>query len=81
MKTISITIPIELDHRAAAEARRRGISKSELIRMGLAEVLPEAMAEVDTSSSTADYFRERAGFAQEGDREEPNEVDRVVYKL
>ena len=33
-------MPEELDAQAAAEARRPGISKSELIRRGLAAVLP-----------------------------------------
>ena len=40
MKTVTITMPEELDAQAAADARRQGISKSELIRRGLAAVLP-----------------------------------------
>jgi Arc/MetJ-type ribon-helix-helix transcriptional regulator len=73
MKTISITIPDELDAEAAAEAKRRGISKSELIRRGLAAVLP------DSSEPVADPWRELAGFGSEGVAAEPGEIDRVVY--
>ena len=70
MKTISITIPVELDHRAANEARRRGIPKSELIRQGLAEILPEpersAMPEIDSSMTTAEMFHALGGFGSPG---------------
>ena len=42
VKAITITISEDLDARAAAEIRRLGISKSALIRLGLAAVLPDA---------------------------------------
>ena len=74
MKTITITIPDELDAEAAAEAKRRGISKSELIRRGLAAVLPEAVDSVDDNP-----WHGLAGFADEGLSTEPHEIDRVVY--
>jgi Arc/MetJ-type ribon-helix-helix transcriptional regulator len=72
MKTITITIPEELDDEAATEAKRQGISKSELIRRGLAAVLPDHDARpID------DPWHQLAGFAGEG--LEPGEIDRVVY--
>lgn len=75
MKTITITIPDELDAEAAAEARRRGISKSELIRRGLAAVLPD-----NGVHSEADLWERLAGFGSEGAGAEPGEIDRVVYE-
>lgn len=74
MKTITITIPDELDAEAAAEAARRGISKSELIRRGLAAVLPEAIEGPDQ-----DLWHSLAGFADNGLSTESDEIDRVVY--
>ena len=74
VKTIAVTLPEELDQRAAAEARRRGISKSELIRRGLAAVLPEADAEHES-----DLWQSLAGFGSDHVSAEPGEIDRVVY--
>lgn len=74
MKTITITIPEELDDEAATEAKRQGISKSELIRRGLAAVLPDHDAR-----PTDDLWHQLAGFAGEGFAAKPGEIDRVVY--
>lgn len=74
MKTITITIPDELDAEAAAEAKRRGISKSELIRRGLATLLPH-----QDTQPTDDLWHQLAGFASEELTTEPGEIDRVVY--
>lgn len=74
MKTVTITIPEELDSEAAAEARRLGISKSELIRRGLAAVLPTG--HLDTC---ADPWIDLAGFGGEGLHVESGEIDAVVY--
>jgi hypothetical protein len=76
VKTITITITEELDHRAAAEARRRGISKSELIRQGLGAVLrPEEIGD-----NGEDVWRSLAGFAAEGLSVEDGEIDEIVYR-
>ena len=69
-------MPEELDAQAAAEARRLGISKSELIRRGLAAVLPAGTAEPSN-----DLWRDLAGFGEKGLSVEPGEIDAVVYGL
>lgn len=74
MKTITITIPDELDAEAAAEAKRLGISKSELIRRGLTALLPDHGIE-----AKGDPWRGLAGFATRDATAEPGEIDRVVY--
>lgn len=74
MKTITITIPEELDTAAAAEAKRLGISKSELIRRGLTALLPDHSVE-----AKANPWRRLAGFASEDATAEPGEIDQVVY--
>lgn len=74
VKTVTITIPEELDSEAAAEARRLGISKSELIRRGLAAVLP-----VERLDTGADPWIDLAGFGGEGLSVEAGEIDAVVY--
>ena len=76
MKTVTITMPEELDAQAAAEARRQGISKSELIRRGLAAVLPAGNPE-----QSNDPWRDMAGFGEPGVSVEPGEIDDVVYGL
>lgn len=74
VKTVTITIPEELDSEAASEARRLGISKSELIRRGLAAVLP-----AERLHTGADPWIDLAGFGGEGLIVEPGEIDAVVY--
>lgn len=74
MKTITITIPEELDLRAAAEAKRSGVSKSELIRRGLRAVLPDEAATAD------DPWARLAGFADPDAQTAPGEIDAVVYR-
>lgn len=74
MKTITITITEELDERAATEARRRGISKSELIRIGLGAVLGP-----DTGAEGEDLWRSLAGFGAPRLSVEPGEIDTTVY--
>ena len=74
MKAVTITMPEELDAHAAAEARRLGISKSELIRRGLAAVLPAAQSE-----PSKNLWYELAGFGPADVSVEPGEIDDIVY--
>ena len=74
MKAVTITMPEELNDQAAAEARRLGISKSELIRRGLAAILPERHLE-----ATDDPWLAMAGFGPAGVSIEPDEIDEIVY--
>ena len=76
MKAVTIMVPEELDAQAAAEARRLGISKSELIRRGLAAVLP-----ADQPEPSKELWLDSAGFGEAGVSVEPGEVDEVVYDL
>jgi len=74
VKAVTITIPAELDAEAAAEARRLGISKSELIRRGLAAVMPAGRIDAH-----GDAWSELAGFGSRGITVQPGEIDEVVY--
>ena len=74
MKAVTITMPEELNAQAAVEARRLGISKSELIRRGLAAVLPAGEPE-----QGKDLWHELAGFGESGISIEPDEIDGIVY--
>jgi Arc/MetJ-type ribon-helix-helix transcriptional regulator len=78
VKTITITIPEDLDERAAAEARRRGISKSELIRQGLGAVLSRAGSPA-ADVPAEDPWRSLAGFGTPDISPAPGEIDDVVY--
>ena len=74
MKMVTVTIPEELNAEAAAEARRLGISKSELIRRGLAAVLPD-----ERSAMPEDLWTGLAGFGSRGLSAGPGEIDEAVY--
>ena len=76
VKAVTITMPAELDAEAAAEARRLGISKSELIRRGLAAVLPAPKPE-----PSKNMWLQRAGFGSKGISVSGGEIDEVVYGL
>lgn len=75
VKAITITIPEGLDALAAAESRRRGISKSELIRLGLHAVRSPPL----TDSDESDLWHSLAGFGSSQISVRPGEVDDVVY--
>lgn len=74
VKTITITITEQLNRRAAEEARRRGISKSELIRESLCAFL-EPVADHDPD----DLWQSLAGFGTGGVSAQPGEIDALVY--
>jgi hypothetical protein len=74
MKTITITITEELDAAAAAEARRRGLSKSELIRLSLSSVLTEKPAQQGSN-----LWLELAGFGNPDLTVDEGEIDETVY--
>jgi len=73
---VTITMPEELDAEAAAEARRLGISKSELIRRGLAAILPAKRPD-----ASKNLWHELAGFGEPGISVEPGEIDEICYGL
>jgi hypothetical protein len=90
VKAITITIPEELDKRAAAEAKRRGMSKSELIRRGLEAVLPEAPQPKKLDPEFERLIAERpdlemwirlSGFGSDAISVEPRDIDRIVYGI
>ena len=74
MKTITVTIPDDLDAKATTEAKRLGVSKSELIRRGLTAVLPD-----HDTGRIDDPWHQLAGFGGESLAEESGEIDRIVY--
>jgi hypothetical protein len=75
MKNITITITEELDAAAAAEARRRGLSKSELIRLSLASVLTG-----QPSNHGDNTWLELAGFGNPDLTVDADEIDDTVYR-
>lgn len=79
VKTITITIPEDLDAAAAAEAARLGTSKSELIRRGLRLVLSPADVTPTEARREATTWAELGGFGGAEVDVEPGEVDRIVY--
>ncbi len=80
VKTITITIPEDLDAAAAAEAARLGTSKSELIRRGLRLVLPPTDVAPTEARTDATTWAALGGFGRADLDVEPGEVDRVVYR-
>ena len=80
MNAVTITMPEQLDAEAAVEARRLGISKSELIRRGLAAVLPDERSNA-SGEVIDDPWREMIGFAEADVSVEPGEIDDIIYGL
>ncbi len=76
MKPVTITITEELDAAAAEEARRRGVSKSALVREGLRAVISGSDT---TDAQDPDPWRDLAGFADPGVTTSEGEIDDVVY--
>lgn len=74
MKTITITITEELDAAAVAEADRRGLSKSALIREALAAILSEP-----PSNGPWDPWVGLAGFGSPELDVAVGEIDETVY--
>lgn len=74
MKSVTITMPAELDQAATAEAARRGMSKSELIRHGLLALLPDPLPDAGD-----DPWRDLAGFADPALKAAPGEIDGALY--
>lgn len=74
MKTIAITITEELDAAATAEAERRGLSKSALIREALTTILSEPLAD-----AAPDPWVALAGFGSPGLEVAVGEIDSTVY--
>jgi hypothetical protein len=74
VRSITITIPDALDRAAAAEAKRRGISKSELIRLGLSRVLSE-----EATGDDRDVWVDLAGLGSYTITTSPGDIDEVVY--
>jgi hypothetical protein len=75
VKTVTITIPEELDRRAAREARRRGVSKSELFRRGVAALLPNE----SDDDADVDPLMGLAGFIDMEIEPGSGGIDEVVY--
>jgi hypothetical protein len=74
VRSITITIPDALDRAAAAEAKRRGISKSELIRLALSRVLSE-----EATGDDRDVWVDLAGLGSYTITTSPGDIDEVVY--
>ena len=75
VKPVTITVPDELDAAAAAEARRRGISKSAMYRLGLEAVLPRDAAPDDSS----DVWHRLGGFGPADVAVRAGDIDRELY--
>jgi hypothetical protein len=75
VKTITITITEELDAAAAAEAERRGLSKSALIREALTSILSEPLSNGHPTPWVA-----LAGFGAPGLQVVEGEIDETVYR-
>ena len=75
MKAVTITVPSELDTAAAAEAQRRGISKSALYRHGLEAVLPSS----GVAFAATDVWHQLGGFGPAEFEVGPGAIGRELY--